>query len=190
MDETILVRTIIEMLGKPKDHLEKIIRDYVEELGKETGVNVTKTDFAEAKQKEDSKDMFSCFVELEVEFQGIDKLMWFCFDFMPSSIEILNPEKFEYSAADFTSYINEIQTKLHKLDMLIKNFEADNKVLTTNVMKLIRNMIVVLVKEKPRTLADISAEAGVPENQIIKFLNIMEKEGKIVKKEDTYSLPN
>ena len=33
-EEKIIIRTIITMIGKPKEHLDKILKDYVEELKK------------------------------------------------------------------------------------------------------------------------------------------------------------
>ncbi|MBS3122466.1 hypothetical protein J4434_06305 [Candidatus Woesearchaeota archaeon] len=185
--QKIIIRAIVHMIGKPKEHLEQIIRDYVQELKKEDGVKVLKEDYADAEEKEE-KHMFSIFVELEIEFRNVDKLMWFCFDYMPSSIEILSPDKFVYDANHFTSFLNELQGKMHKLDMLIKNFEADNKVLKKNGLTLLKNLIIVLLKEKTRDINEISKEAGVPAAQIEKFLQAMEQEGKIREKNGKYEL--
>ena len=186
-EEKIIIRTIITMIGKPKEHIDKIIRDYVEELKKEEGVTVLKSDFAEAKEEPGKKSFFSAFVELELEFTGIDKLMWFCFDFMPTSIEIISPDKFVYNAKDFTDYLNEIQSKLHKLDMLIKNFEAENKVLKTNGFTLITNLINLILRTKPSNLEEISQKAGIPAEQIKAFLENMVKDGRLKLENDVYS---
>ncbi|MFH1439752.1 MAG: hypothetical protein ABIG89_04245 [Candidatus Woesearchaeota archaeon] len=229
--QKIVVRSIINMVGKPKEHLEQIIRNYIEELRKEDGVKVLKEDYAEAKRQnddgvvdgddDDTKDsesskytdgsknnidnnnringkgikdnnnvMFSTFVEVDVEFDDVDKLMWFCFDFMPSSVEIISPDEFVYKAPDFTDFLNEIQSKLHKLDMLIKNFEADNKVLKKNGLTLVKNLIIILLKEKSRNINDISKEAGVPADHILKFVDALIKEGKVKEENGVYSLSN
>ena len=34
-------------------------------------------------------EMYKIFTELELEIEGVDNLVWFCFDYMPSSIEIM-----------------------------------------------------------------------------------------------------
>lgn len=187
-ENKILVRTIIHMIGKPKEHLSQIIRDYMAELKKEKGVAVVKEDYAEPEEQKEAKDMFSTFVEVEIEFDDIDKLMWFCFDYMPSSIEIVYPENFEYSAHDFTNYLNEIQGKLHKLDMLIKNFEAENKVIKKNGLTLLKNLIIVILKLKDSDIHEISKEAGVPEDQIDKFLKVMVHDGRIKESNGVYRL--
>ena len=189
-EQKIVIRTIINMIGKPKEHLDKIIKDYVEELKKEKGVKVIKEHYAEAKEQEDKPNMFSTFVEIDVEFDDIDKLMWFCYDYMPTSIEVISPEKLVHESVDFSNYLNEQQGKLHKLDMLIKNFEAENKVLKKNGLTLLKNLIVVLLKEKGRDINDISKEAGVPVEQIDKFLKSMIHEKKVKQEGEIYSLNN
>ena len=186
-EEKVIIRTIVNMIGKPKEHLEQIIKDYVQELKKEKGVTVIKEEYAEAEEQE-TKGMFSIFVELEVEFIDVDKLMWFCFDYMPASIEILSPANFQYNAADFTNYLNELQTKLHKLDMLIKNFESENKVLKKNGLTLLKNLLIVILKGKSQNIEHISKEAGVPVEQVDKFLKSMIQEGKVKENEGMYEL--
>ncbi|MBT4824856.1 hypothetical protein HN695_01240 [Candidatus Woesearchaeota archaeon] len=186
-EEKIIIRTIITMIGKPKEHLDKILKDYVEELKKEEGVIVLKSDFAEAKEEPEKKNFFNAFVELELEFTNIDKLMWFCFDFMPTSIEIISPDKFVYNAQDFTNYLNEIQSKLHRLDMLIKNFEGENKVLKTNGFTLITNLINLILRINPSKIEEISQKAGIPAEQIKVFLENMVKDGRLKLENDVYS---
>jgi len=175
------------MIGTPKEHLDKIIREYIQELKTEEGVKVLNEDYADAEQKE-HKNMFSVFVEIDVEFNDIDKLMWFCFDYMPTSIEIIAPDQFVYSAPDFSNYLNEIQAKLHKLDMLIKNFESENKVLKKNGTVLMKNLIIAILKLKKSNLSEISKEAGVPPEHIEKFIGFMIKDGKIKESEGLYEL--
>jgi predicted transcriptional regulator len=186
--QKILIRAIINMIGTPKEHLDKIIREYVQELKKEDGVKIIKEDYAEAEEKSGKKGMFSTFVELEIEFKDVDRLMWFSFDYMPSSIEIIEPEIIEQTCQGFTAYLNELQTKLHKLDMLIKNFEAENKVLKKNGMTLLKNIIVITLKQNPRTCEELAKEAGVPSDHIKRYLDALVKEGKVIEKDGNYSL--
>ncbi len=186
--QKIVVRSIINMIGTPKEHLDKIIREYIQELKKEDGVKVIKEDYGEAEEKSGKKGMFSTFVELELEFKDVDRLMWFSFDYMPSSIEVIDPEIIQQTCQGFTAYMNELQTKLHKLDMLIKNFEAENKVLKKNGMTLLKNIVIILLKEKKRSLDEIAKEAGVPNEHVKKYLDSLIKEGKVKEENGLYSL--
>ena len=83
-------RTIIEVLGKPKEHVETTLKKVQEELSKREGVKILTQEVAETKELE---KFFSSYIDLEISLTDIDKLIDFCFDFMPSSIEILEPEK-------------------------------------------------------------------------------------------------
>ena len=79
-------KIIIEVLGKPKEHVEESIRDYVEKIKKDTGFIVLNADFAASEEKEEG--LWATFVELDMVVKGLPKLIAFCFDYMPSSLEI------------------------------------------------------------------------------------------------------
>jgi len=47
----------------------------------------------------------STFVDLEMLTKGSEKLVWFCFDYLPSSIEIIDPQHIRYSGKEFSKEI-------------------------------------------------------------------------------------
>ena len=98
------VRTILEMMGAPKEYIEKTLKDYIEKLKKD--LNIVKEDYEEAKEQ---GKMFSAFCELEIKFKDILELLDFCFEALPSSIEILSPENLSYKSNDFTDFLNDLQ---------------------------------------------------------------------------------
>ena len=55
-EQKIVIRTIVNMIGKPKELLEKILKEYIQELKKEKGVVVLKEDYAKAKEQEKAKE--------------------------------------------------------------------------------------------------------------------------------------
>lgn len=187
LETPVTARAIINIIGKPKEHIESTLREYVDKLKNEKGVNVTGEYYAEAAE-EKHKSMFSTFAELEIKFSDTSKLIWFCFDYMPASIEIIEPETIQYNCVDFTSFLNDLQDKLHRLDMLIKNFDADNKILKKNAMTLLKNIIRLSLKQGAVDIKVISREAGVPVDHIQQFLDAMIKEGQIKKIDDKYVL--
>ena len=77
----IVTRAIIEMLGSPKEHLEKTLKGYVEKW-KEDGIKIRKEHFEEP--KEEGK-MFHSFVELEIEFEKTAEILGFALDALPAS---------------------------------------------------------------------------------------------------------
>src|SRR3989338_2726967 len=89
--DLIRCRAILEVLGKPKEHVEKTIKLLVEKVKEDPEISVLNERYSEITPQE--KTMFSIYVELEMVVKGITTLTGFCFDFMPSSLEIEKPEQ-------------------------------------------------------------------------------------------------
>ncbi|MBW2999409.1 hypothetical protein KY339_01950 [Candidatus Woesearchaeota archaeon] len=176
---------ILEVLGKPKDYVESTLKGYVEKIEKSKDFEVLKKEFAKSKKVE---DMFSVFVELDMLFKDASALAFFCFDYMPSSIEIIEPEIFKYKAQDFSGFFNDLQARLHKLDMLVKNLTAENKRLKTNAGLLLRNNILIVLKETDKSIAELSKGTGIPEKQLEPFVEKLVKQKFIIKNKNKYSI--
>ncbi len=186
MKDIIKARVVIEMLGAPKEHIQETLRLYIEKLKKEEKkITVYNVEYEEPKEV---NTLFSVFAELDLGFHDLPTMTYFCFDYMPSSIEVYEPTELVYSANDFTDYLNDLQARLHKFDMLIKNLSAENKVVKQNGLTLARNVVISTLESGPKTLLEISKRAGMPEEHIKKFVNILVKEGKIKEKEGKYCL--
>ncbi|MEM4267642.1 MAG: hypothetical protein QXK37_02315 [Candidatus Woesearchaeota archaeon] len=179
-------RVIIEMLGAPKEHIEETIRMYVNKLKEDyKAIKVLREYYAEPEKKD---KLFATFVELDLEVKGVENLVWFCFDYMPSSVEIFEPEEIVYKTRDFTNFINDLQAKLHKVDNVIKNLSAENQVLKKNSTIIIRNLVKLSVKEGGKKAEEIAKLAGLSEDAVEKVLAAMINDKIIVKKGNFYSL--
>ncbi len=113
-------------MGSPKEHVEKAIKTVVEKLKKEDNVKLTKEDISKTAK---IKEFWSTFAEVEIEIENIARLFDICFDYMPSSVEILEPEKIDLKSEYITDLLNDLLAKLHRYDMLVKNLNAQNFVL-------------------------------------------------------------
>ena len=134
----VLARVIIEMLGAPKEHIETTLKDYVENLKQDDTLKIIKEDIAPAEQQ---KKLFSVFAELEIWFKDPQRLIDFCFDSMPSSVDIIKPEKLTFNTKALTDTLNDLQAKLHDNDMIIKTTKAKNKILEKNTKAIISKMM-------------------------------------------------
>ncbi len=121
---------VIELMGSPKEHIESLMKEIVENLKKEKDVKVHNEKMSEVAEV---KGFWSSFAELEIEVKDIGKLVDISFDYMPSSIEILEPERIEVDMKYMGDFINDLLARLHRYDMLIKNFYAENKLLKSRV---------------------------------------------------------
>ena len=115
----LLVRSVIEVAGFPKEHIEEVMKKIVDKLKSEK--KIMKAKIFEAKEVE---KIFSTFTEIEIEFKNIDELIGFCLDYYPSSIEVLEPEKLEVGNQEFTAVINDLLAKLHEYDSTVKRLKA------------------------------------------------------------------
>lgn len=179
----ILVRAIIEMLGAPKEHIEKTLKDYIEKLKSESKFRIVKADIEPAKEQ---GKLFATFAELEIRFNAVQDIIDFCFDSMPSSVEIVEPMELKIDAAKLSDTLNDLQAKLHRNDLIVKTLKAKGTVLDKNAKNLLRNFVFFIIKEKPQTAEDISKTVGVKVEQISPFLKELSKEGKITEKEGKY----
>ena len=180
------ISAIIEMVGKPKEHVDKTLRDYMKTIPEQKDIELVKEDYSEPKQIEG--EMFSAFVEVEVLTKGAEKLFDFCFDFMPSSIEIISPESIRYSSQRFTGFLNDLQSRLHELDMTVKRVNETNKQLNRNTENLLKNSIKLAIKSGNSKLSDISKNLGIAEENLSKIMDTLVETNLLKKEGDSYKL--
>ena len=177
-------RAIVEVMGKPKEHVESSIKKYVGEIKKNASFVVVKEQYAPTK---DIDKMFSTFVELEMAVKDVSALVGFCFDYMPSSIEIVRPEHITLINNEISDFLNDLQARLHTTDMLLKKIKAENTVLKKNLHNSLINVVSILLSVKGKlSLDDLTKFSGMDKKELEKFLEIMVKNDKLVKEGDKY----
>ena len=123
---TIKARSIIEIVGGPKEHVDKAMNIVVSKLREDKDIKLLKEKVFEAKPLEGKKPLFSTFCEVEIEVKEMDELFGYCFDFLPSSVEIYEPAQLVLKAESVNDMVNELISKLHQYDMAFKNIYAQN----------------------------------------------------------------
>jgi predicted transcriptional regulator len=181
----ILSRAILEIVGAPQEHIEKSLKDFVEHLKNNENYDIINTEFAETKPHD---KLFSTFVEIDIWVPNMNELFGFCIDAMPSSIEILEPDELVIPARDVTNSLNELQQKLHNVDLRLKQLQSQKNLLEQNTATLAANLVGFILKDKPLAVEEISKESGIPLEKIKTFLESLVKEGRIVADSGMYSL--
>lgn len=182
-NQKLLAKVIIEMLGAPKEHIEKTLKDYVEKLKDDKNLEIVKEEFIPA---EEQNKLFSTFAELSIKFSGAQKLLDFCFDSMPSSVEIIEPDTLQLDSVRFSDTINDMQAKLHNNDMIVKTLRAKNTILDKNAKKILRNFVSYMLDEEAKTMEELSSKMGISAQHLKPFLDELVKEGKVQEKEGRY----
>jgi|SRR3989344_2852698 len=131
-DKQIKARVIIEVVGAPIDHVKEALNNLIEKIKEDKDLSLEKQEIFEPAELPDLK-LFSTFVEADIKFSNIEKLVGFCFDFTPSSIEITEPFSFIFDARFLNCILNDVVTKLHKYTMLIRNLDAEYAILKKEI---------------------------------------------------------
>ncbi|MBU4284139.1 MAG: hypothetical protein KJ968_03460 [Nanoarchaeota archaeon] len=181
----ILTRIIIEIVGKPKEHIEKALRIVVEKIKEQRDIKIVEEQLFNAEKQ---NEMFSTFAELGILFKDIQTLMGFCFDFMPSSVEILDPKKLGFESNNFAGLINDLLARLHQINLKVVQNNAEKKALKKNMLNMLKNTVMILLSIKTMQLEQLSKSSGVNENDLKPLLDSMVKEKTIDFKEGVYSL--
>lgn len=175
----IVARFILEIFGAPKDYITKALRDHMDKVKENYDVQIEK--YAEPVPKE---TLFMQFVEAQVGFKDTQQLLDFCFDSMPSSIEIIKPETFSLPAAELEAVLNDFAAKIHHTDAMLKNISAQKQVLDRNTVNIFHNFIKYACATKPHTIEDLSKLLGLGKEELKPFVEHLSKKG-IIKKEGT-----
>ncbi|MBI2541990.1 hypothetical protein HYV80_04740 [Candidatus Woesearchaeota archaeon] len=178
-------RAIIEVLGKPKEHVENAIKEYIEHIKQDSELVILNEEYSDA---EEHGSLWSKFVEIELVVKGTKKLIAFCFEYMPSSLEILKPEHLVMTNPELSSFLNDLQARLHDVDMVVKKLKAENDFLRLNMNAILHNSILICLKVSRLSIEQISQITGVDKKEIEIFVEKMLKENKIKKEDELYTL--
>lgn len=177
---------VFELVGKPKEHIEKTIRLYIENIKKDTRIKIIQEEYAEVIEHEDG--MFSTFVETEMIIESLDVLNWLCVNFMPASIEIIEPSNLTFEARNLTGWFNDILSKLHEVSNNYRMALAGNKNMTIALNALIKNTILTCLDIKDMSIEEIEKRSGIQKEQLKPFLEHFLKNKKIKLKKNLYSI--
>lgn len=122
-EKKIKTKVIIEVIGSPKEHVENVLGKILNTIKDVKELEVIKAVSADAKE---IKQFWSAFSELEIDFKEMKEIVDFCFNFMPSSIEIIEPDDILMNAKDTSDMLNDMLAGLHKYEMILKNIYAQN----------------------------------------------------------------
>ena len=181
----IQARFIIEIVGKPKDHVDIALTDLATHMQSNKDVIMIAKHQEAATEHEG--ELFAAFVEVEVLLKDLTMVVGFCFDYMPSSVEIIEPGEFRIKGREVASFLNEMQAKLHNLGIVIKNLKNENLFLKQNSAILLLNYLTILLVNKKRTIDELSKLTTISKEELKPFLDKLMKENKIKQEGEMYT---
>lgn len=120
----IISRITIEILGSPKEHVEKALTEVIKKLKDDKQIEVQKINAYEAQQQENK--LWSTFADIEFETKSMKKLLDICYDFMPSALEILEPIGMDIETIEIQDLLNDFLTRTHKFNMVLRKLQTEN----------------------------------------------------------------
>lgn len=130
---------IFEILGKPAEHIEKALGILIEKLEKEKNLELLEKKIHKAKKVEKTKNIFTTFAEVEILINNLPRLVEIIYDYMPSSIEIIEPTSFVFKIEDANALLNDLAARLHQYDALSKKLKLEREILIKRLKELKKN---------------------------------------------------
>lgn len=139
---------VVEIVGRPAEHVKKSLEDHILKIDKIKGIKLISKKIFESKKLEQVKhqNIFTCFAEAEIECISFAKLIEVIFDFMPSSVEILEPDNLTLDISEATGFLNDLAGRLHRYDEIAKAAQIKNQ------------QLVNYLREKEKNNSDVSSK--------------------------------
>ena len=128
---------ILEVLGHPPEHLTEALKELIEKIGNEEGVEVLSRKINEPVQMKDSKDFYTNFSEIEVEVNHVEKLVALIFKYMPAHVEVIQPELIALTNSSWTEFLSELVRRLHGYDEVARIIQNEKIILEKKLREMI-----------------------------------------------------
>jgi len=135
--EKIQANAVIEILGRPKEYIYDSLKNLIKvKIANEKGIKVIEQDVHEPVLAKDSKDLFTTFAEITLDFDSLDVYLNFMFAYMPSHLDIAYPEELVLKNEDLNLLGNRLSQRLHDYDAIVKNALMENEILKKKLMEV------------------------------------------------------
>ena len=138
-DDKIRAILIVEVLGKPPEHLKNTLGKIAEAIGSEKDVEVKEKKINEPIEMANKKGYYTSFAEIEVETKAVIQLIMIMFKYMPAHIELLSPENLKLSNNELGELFNEVGRRLHGYDEIARVIQLEKNILEKKLKELLEN---------------------------------------------------
>ncbi|MBT4375765.1 hypothetical protein HOD29_00100 [archaeon] len=127
---------IIEVLGKPVEHLKEALEEIIGKIGAEKNVKIVSKSIAEPTELPKNPGMFTSYAEIEIELENPLALAILVFKYMPAHIDVIEPEHLSLTNKGFNDILNELARRLHGYDHVARVIQAEKQMLEKKVKEL------------------------------------------------------
>jgi hypothetical protein len=130
---------ILEIMGKPPEHLVKTLEEIIKNIGEEKGVSVSSKKINEPAPMKDSKEFYTTFAEVDLEVEDILYLTIIMFKYMPAHIEVLEPELIALTNNGWSDILSELTRRLHGYEEIARILKLQNMKMQKKMQELMTN---------------------------------------------------
>ncbi|MEK6846565.1 MAG: hypothetical protein AABY16_00175 [Nanoarchaeota archaeon] len=127
--EQISAKFIIEILGRPPEHLKTALDELITKLGTEKGTKVVNKSVNKPKPVEKTENLWTAFADVEVEFETLPHFFNAIISYMPAHVEVFDPENLKFNTFELNELANFIVGRLHNYDAIAKRLMSEREIL-------------------------------------------------------------
>ena len=149
------VQIILEILGRPPENVKDALNQLIEKLDSEKGIKVLNKTVHKPKPIEQVKDLYTAFADITLELDTLDNYFGILFAYMPSHVELVEPERIELSNFELSELANKLTQRLHSYDAITKKMITERDIL----LKKLQEIAPELFKQAPEGRTNLEAMA-------------------------------
>ena len=134
--EKMQVQFVLEMMGKPQEHVTQSLKNLVDKIGNEKGIKVIDKIIHDAVLVKDSKELYTAFTEITTELDSIENYFAVIFSYFPANIEVISQKDFSISAGKLNEIGNFLVARLHEYDSIAKTLVGENTILKNKLREV------------------------------------------------------
>lgn len=127
---------ILEIIGKPPEHLVDTLKDLIKKMDSEKGIVVQDSKIHEPQLMKDRKDFYTTFAEVEVQAEEVMDLSLIMFKYTPANVEIIRPELIALTNSGWSEILSEVIRRLHGYDEVARILQNEKAMLETKLREI------------------------------------------------------
>jgi len=127
---------IIEIIGKPPEHLVETLENMIKQIDEEKGVSVKHKKVNEPVTMKENQQFYTSFAEIVVEVDEVINLAMLMFKYMPAHVEIMSPELIALTNNNWNDILNEVIRRLHGYDEIARIIQVEKTILEKKLREL------------------------------------------------------
>ncbi len=136
-NDNIRAIVILEILGRPPEHLKETLENLTKSIGEEKGIFIVEKKVSEPSPLKEKNDFYTSFAEIEIEIENLFSLVFLMFKYMPAHIDILTPEKISMTNTEWNDILNELTRRLHGYDEVARVLMTEKAMMQKKIEELI-----------------------------------------------------